>query len=130
MPESDRALTSRISNICVLCGRGIYKPKQEKYISPGLANKIFEYITNSENSIFLLNTIFSVFEKELVSEGVDNKYYLQGILRELFNDRFIFRRDYLSKDGAETSIYKEIGRLIAKSQYPVSKKQIQDAYGR
>lgn len=128
LPESDRALTSRISNICVLCGRGIYKPKQEKYISPGLANKILEYITNSENSIFLLNTIFSVFEKELVSEGVDNKYYLQGILRELFNDRFIFRRDYLSKDGAETSIYKEIGRLIAKSQYPVSKKQIQDAY--
>lgn len=64
----------------------------------------------------------------MVSEGVDNKYYLQGILREIFNDRFIFRRDYLSKDGAETSIYKEIGRLIAKSQYPVSKKQIQDAY--
>ena len=128
LPKNNHALTSRIADVCILCGRGIYKPKKDKYISKQLANEMLTYINHSEDSVFLMNTIFSIFEENLRSEGVDNKYYLQGILRELFGDRFVFRRDYLSKDGADTSIYKQIARLIAKSQYPVSKKQIQDAY--
>lgn len=128
LPENDHALTSRISSICILCGRGIYKPKQDSYISSKLANEIYDYIQNSDNTVFLMNTLFTLFENDLIAEGIENKYYLQGILRELYGDKFSFRRDYLSKDGNDTSIYKEIGRLIAKSKYPISKKQIQEVY--
>ena len=83
IPENDRALIARITPICILCGRGIYKLKQDNYITKELANKIYEYIDKSENSVFLTNTLFSVFEDELLSCGIDNKYYLQGVLHEL-----------------------------------------------
>lgn len=69
-----------------------------------------------------------MFEEELVSEGVYNKYHLQGILKELFGDEFVFRRDYVSKDGKLTSVYSEIVGFIEKSVYPVTKQQIVEAF--
>lgn len=127
LPENDRALTTRISNICILCGRGVYRPKKRQYITSDLLNKIYRYIIDNDSSIFMTNTIFSVFEKELVAQGVNNKYYLQGILREAF-DEFVFRRDYISKDVNVTSIYSSIISFIKKSNYPVDKKDIYEAF--
>lgn len=128
MPENDRALTARIASVCVLCGKGMYKPKQEKYISRGLANRILQYIEESKQTIFLMNSIYSVFENELNSEGVYNKYHLQGILRELYSDKFYFRRDYLSKDAEATSLYSSVVNFIKMSKYPVQRQQIQNAF--
>lgn len=126
---NDHALTSRVASICILCGKGVYRAKKkEGYISRQLANKICEYIENSENTIFLTNTIFSVFEEELLAAGVDNKYFLQGVLRELFADKFVFTRDYISKDVDVTSLYSEVVEFIRKSDFPVSKAQIQKAF--
>ena len=98
LPSNDRALSNRIIRICVLCGRGLYRLKNEKYLPLQLANKICEYIENSENTIFLTNTLFSTFEKELLDVGIDNKYFLQGVLHDIFPDKFVFRRDYISKN--------------------------------
>lgn len=128
MPQNDRALTARIAGICVLCGRGVYRLKQKKYISDKLSTRIYDYIINSENSIFLMNTLFSVFEDDLRTEGVDNKYYLQGILHELYGDKLVFTRDYVSKDGGETSIYSSVVAFIQQSRYPISKKQILEQF--
>ena len=128
LPDNDRALSARISSICVLCDKGSYISKKDKYISDDLAKKIYEYINHSENQIFLTNTIFCVFEDELRMNGVNNRYYLQGILRELYGDKFVFRRDYISKDKNITSIYSEIVKFIKKSDYPVSKLQVQNAF--
>ena len=69
MPENDRALTARISSICILCNRGMYMPKRAKYISNGLAGRILQYIDESDQKIFLMNTLYSVFERELNEEG-------------------------------------------------------------
>ena len=69
MPENDRALTARISSICILCDRGMYMPKRAKYISNGLAGRILQYIDESDQKIFLMNTLYSVFERELNEEG-------------------------------------------------------------
>ena len=93
-----------------------------------LANKICDYIENSENTIFLTNTLFSVFEDELMSVGIDIKYFLQGVLHELFADKFVFRRDYISKDVDVTSVYSAVVDFIKKSNFPVSKAQIQEAF--
>ena len=68
--------------------------------------------------------MFSVFENKLTSEGIDNKYYLQGILRELFGNEFVYKRDYILKDNNEASFYSEIVNYIRKQRYPISQKEI------
>ena len=128
MPENDRALTARISSICILCDRGMYMPKRAKYISNGLAGRILQYIDESDQKIFLMNTLYSVFERELNEEGVFNKYYLQGILREFCSDKYYFRRDYISKDAEATSLYASVVNFIKKSKYPVQKQQIKNTF--
>ena len=125
LPENDRALTARIAGICVLCGRGMYTVKKKKYISDDLKERIYRYIKDSKNQIFMTNTLFSVFEDDLATFGITNKYYLQGVLHELFGDEFYFRRDYVSKDPSMTSMYASIEDYIYNSDYPVSKQQIQ-----
>lgn len=128
IPQNNRTLIARIIHSCVLCGRGFYKLKQSDYIPKELANKIYEYIDKSENSVFLTNTLFSVFEKELLAFGIDNKYYLQGVLHELYGDKLFFKRDYISKDANVTSIYSSIVEYIKKSNFPVSKEEIQKVF--
>ncbi|AOR23769.1 DNA-directed RNA polymerase subunit alpha C-terminal domain-containing protein [Clostridium taeniosporum] len=128
LPTNNRAISARLSDIGVLCGRGIYRPKKEKYISDELAKQIFEYINGNESPILMTNIIFAEFENKLIYEGIDNKYYLQGILREIYGDKFIFTRDYVSKDETITSMYMEIVNYIKKFKYPVSKQQIYDKF--
>ena len=128
LPENDRALTARIAGICILCGRGRYRLKQKQYIPKELAQRICDYIEDSQMVIFMTNILFAVFEEELRKYGVDNKYYLQGILHELYGDRFVFTRDYISKDSSITSIYPIIVNFIWGSKYPVTKEQIFEQY--
>lgn len=128
MSDTNRALVARVSDVGVLCGRGRYKSKQEEYISSGLCKDISKYIEDSSDTIFLINTIFTIFEDELRAEGIDNKYYLQGVLKELFGDRYYFRRDYISKDAELTSIYSAIVRYIKNSPAPVSKAEIFESF--
>ena len=124
LPSSSRAIAARISSICMLAGRGIYIPKKEKWISTELAQKLLSYIMDSENPIFFIGNIFSVFEEELVKEGIDNRFYLQGVLRELFGDKLYFRRDYVSKDKSFTSIYSSIVAFIKGAKYLVKKDEL------
>lgn len=128
LPANDHALTSRVVSVCILCGKGVYRLKKKDYLPRQLANKICDYIENSENTIFLTNTLFSVFEEDLLAAGIDNKYFLQGVLHELFADKFVFRRDYISKDVDVTSVYSAVVDYIKKSNFPVSKAQIQEAF--
>ena len=123
--KSDHAIGSVLSRISILCGRGIYKLRQEKsYMSKSLAKKIYDYIEKSEHPVFMTNTLFCVFEDELLEEGIDNKYYMQGILRDLYEDKWTFRRDYISKDESYTSVYSSIIGFIKSSKYPVTKDDI------
>lgn len=124
LPENDRALTARIAGICILCGRGRYRLKQKQYIPKELAQRICDYIEDSDMGIFMTNILFAVFENDLRKHGVDNKYYLQGILHELYGDRFTFTRDYISTDPSLTSIYPCIVNFIRNADYPVSREQI------
>lgn len=128
LPENNRALVAQVCRAGILCGRGIYKAKQSKYLSNTLLKKIEKYIDTSDSTIFMMNTLFNVFEDELRSENVDNKYYLQGILHETFGEKWCFRRDYVSKDDKITSIYTEIVTYIKKAGYPVKKQEIQKKY--
>ena len=128
LPEKNRAISARLSDIGILCGRGKYRPKKKSYISKNLAEKIHQYIVDSPSVIFLTNTLFNIFEDELLKFGIDNKYYLQGVLRELYDLEFVFRRDYISKDESVTSLYVEIVQYIKKFSYPIAKEDIKKAF--
>ena len=128
LPSNDRALSTRITSVCVLCGKGLYRMKNKNYLPRQLANEICKYMENSQNTIFLTNTLFSIFEKELLSAGIDNKYFLQGVLHDMFPDKFVFRRDYISKDVEITSLYSSVVNFIKQSNFPVSKAEIQNVF--
>ena len=128
LPDNDKAIYARIQDFCIVCGKGRYKPKSDKYISKDLAQAIHSYIVNSSATIFLTNTIFSIFEDELLKYGIDNKYYMAGVLRELYGDEFFFRRDYISKDDTVTSLYAELVQFIKKFAAPVSKEDVYHAF--
>lgn len=72
IPENDRALYGRIVASCYLVGKGKYALKKEKYISDELANKIYNYIQESNRDIFLTNVLYATFENKLKAEGIDN----------------------------------------------------------
>lgn len=128
LPGTSRAISARIADIGMLCDRGTYMPKKKIYISEDLKLKIHEYIINSKRDIFLTNTLFSVFEESLILEGICNKYYLQGILRESFGDEFIYKRDYILKNNNETSMYSEIVKYIKEQEYPISQREIVEEF--
>ena len=128
LPENNRAICARLSDIGILCGKGKYRPKKKSYISKELAERIHKFIIDSPSVIFMTNTLFSVFEEELLGFGIDNKYYLQGVLRELYNSEFVFRRDYISKDESVTSLHVDIVRFIKGFSYPVAKEDIKNAF--
>ena len=125
---SDRAIIARVTAIGVLCDRGTYCAKKEKYISQELRDDIYNYIMNSEPVIFSLSTIYDVFKERLNKENVNNRYYLQGIIKELFSNDFVLTKDYISKDPNVTTVYTEIISLIKKSRHPVTKRQISQAF--
>lgn len=128
LPTNNRALTARIARVCILCGRGRYRLKQKQYMPKALLEKIYTFICNEDAPVFLTGYLFNAFEEELVAAGVDNRYYLQGILHETFADELVFRRDYVSKDAEILSIYPAIVDFIKCSKYPISKLQIQKAF--
>ena len=128
LPQNDRGLAAKISKICILCDRGTYKVKQNCNISDKLVKQIYRYIEDSDQEIFMINTLFSEFEDELIKEGVDNKHYLYGILKELYQDKFVFRRDYISKNQNSLSFYSLIVDYIKNSKYPVSKEELKDVF--
>ena len=124
LPENDRAIYSRIQDVCIMCDKGVYKPKSKEYISKDLANKIHTYIVDSPATIFLTNVLFNIFEDELAEFGIDNKYYMQAVLRELYGNEFFFRRDYVSKDDTVTSLYAELVQFIKRFDYPITREDV------
>ena len=128
LPNEDRAIAAVIMRVGVLCNRGVYMPRRDSYISRELENQIRNYIDTSDASIFLMNTLFAEFQEELESYGITNKYYLQGVLKSIFGDKYYFRRDYLAKDDTVTSVYSDIIQFIKTSDYPVLKEEIYRRY--
>lgn len=126
--NSNRSISAILARIGILCDRGKYRLKDRTFISDKLALRIRDYIDSEDAPIFMTNTIFSVFERELVSENITNKYFLQGILHHLYGDRWIFRRDYISKDESLTSLYTSIVEFIKNADVPVSREDIGIAF--
>lgn len=125
---SDRSIIAVLAKVGILCDRGTYKADDGIEMSDELASKIETYIDNSEHPVFMTNTIFSIFERDLLEENIDNKYFLQGLLHKRFDGKWIFRRDYISKDESFTTVYASVVEFIKNSAHPVSKDDIYNAF--
>lgn len=123
--RSFHAISSIIGRVGVLCGRGRYKSKRDiATLTPELTEKIRAYVETRTLPITLFTSIYAEFETELVTAGINDRYSLQGVLRELFDGKWYFRKDYVSTDAEVTSFYETLGSYIAKATSPVSKDEL------
>lgn len=128
LPENDRSLTAAIERVCVLCDRGKYRLQTDEYVSDDLKNKIWKYIKNHDCPIIMTESILNIFRKELNEFGIDNYNHLQGILHQLYGDKLIYKKSYISKDRKHKSLTKDIYDFIKNSKYPIDKKEIKERY--
>ena len=126
--DSTRAIAARIMDVGILCGRGIYKPKGGIHVPEHLLEEIREFIVSYQYPVILMNTLYAQFREQLQANGIGNKYYLQGILKNRFGDEFHFRRDYVSRDAESTSFYAALVDYIREFDYPIAKAQLFAAF--
>lgn len=122
--KSNRSVDAIVSRIGIVCDRGVIKPKNKDYLGAELKEKIRVYIKTSRNPLIMINSIYSIFEKELNKIGIDNRYYLQGVMKEEFLDEFYITRDYISREPVTETIYSSVISFIKEHSYPVTKGEI------
>ncbi|MDR1940055.1 MAG: hypothetical protein LBQ40_04590 [Clostridiales bacterium] len=125
---SDRALVMRIVDNCILIDRGRYALKKESYISKNLLDTIFDYIISSPRDIIMTNEIFHKYERQLVGEGVRNKYFIQGILKQHNTFGLFITRDYISKSKEKSNIYKDVSNYILRKKGVVNIAEIKNEF--
>ncbi len=129
IPDNDRAIYSRIADVCIVCGKGRYKLKQKEYISQLLVDDIYQYIMESDKDLFLITALLHVFADRLSAEGVNNRYYLQGILKQAYkNLPLYFSKDYISKNPTFSTIAKEIAKQVIEAGDFVSYDSLKEEY--
>jgi len=125
---TDHAISSILAQIGVLVGRGVYVLNDRMFMSQKLADKIYNYIIESEREIFLTNNLYAIFEEELIAEGINNKYFLQGALKQRLGDKLYFKRDYIGTSKETTSIYGEVYKFIKESGKLITYEELQDEF--
>lgn len=125
LPNTNHAIAAQITRCGVALNRGTYGIRKESTLPAYLISAVYRYITESSSSVILVSAVFSEFEQEFLANGVDNPYYMAGVLREQFEGEFLFRKGYIYKGRTATDIYKEIQDYILQSHTPVSKAEIQ-----
>jgi len=128
IPKNDHSLITAIARGSVLRDRSTYISKRTQYISEELTNQIHNYIRNYEKPIITVKYLYSLFKDNLMQYGIDNQYYFQGVLREIYGDELIISKDYIAKDSSGASIQKQITNYIRKSEYPISKQELYQAF--
>lgn len=126
--KTDHAIQSIIARVGMLVGRGMYVANDRIFMSESLANEIYDYIINSGRTIFLTNNLFCIFEDKLQAEGIENKYFMQGALKQRFDNKLFFRRDYISTTEDVTNIYGEIYKFIKDANRLVTIDELQEEF--
>jgi len=130
LPDNNRALGTRISYFLVLCDRGCYTVNSNIKISPILLNEIYEYIEKYPESTMFFNDIFVHFKDKLLKHSnINNRYFLQGVLKYYYEYDFIFERDSLTKKGhMRKNIRELISEFIKNLKRPVHRREIKEHF--
>ena len=124
LPEHDHALTAVIGRIGMLCGRGIYRPMRHGVLPEDVLEEIRKYMRDGGQESYMFNTLFTVFKDKLTAHGVDNRFYLQGVLKADLGENYEFTRDYVTQTGKVNKIQNEILATVSKYDRPVSKEEL------
>ena len=126
LPEKDRAIWARITDVTILCGRGKYILPDRIKCDGELLNKIYQYIQESSRNVIMYVELFEVFKRELLTKtNINNRYFLHGVLRYIFDDKLSFTRDSVVKDTSRKhNIRKSIEKFIRERKKVVTKEEI------
>ena len=124
----DYTLSTTIPQLGMLRDRGTYVSIRDHILSDDLLQRINAYVNQGNSEVYMFSTLFEVFREELQQAGVDNRYYLQGILRYEWDDLYSFSRDCISKGERATNIYATVEGFIRSAGHIVSKNEIREAF--
>lgn len=127
LPESNRALTARVSPALILCGRGKYISPENVIIDIPLVGQIVDYINESSETSLYYSEIFTAFSGRLLAQtDIDNANYLHGVLKMFYPDEFNYERDLLVKKGMERNPFENrLAQLLKDNHQAMSKAEIQ-----
>lgn len=125
-PDTDRAISARIADLTVLCDRGRYILPNSIQINDSLLLEIHDYIKNSERNTLLFHELFERFKEKLLNHSnIDNRFFLQGVLKYKYSDEFVFNRDTVSKKIQKSqSVGDEIVNFIQSKKFIATKNEI------
>lgn len=126
--EGDRALSIIIADVGMLRDRSTYVSEREHILPDELLERIREFVDQGDKDVYMFSTLYETFKPELLQAGVDNRYFLQGILRYEWNQFYSFSRDCLSKGGRSTSIYGTVELYIKNAGRYVSISEIRETF--
>lgn len=134
LPESDRALSSRISEFLIISGRGYAIAEENVVIDIGVFESIIDKIEEYEGEKIFYTQLFAEFKGILnMTSNVDNYHFLHGILMHFYPDRYEYTRDYLIKEGISQgksgAIHEILLDYIENIGRPVHKDDIKRAFG-
>lgn len=126
--KNDQAIQSVIARIGMLVDRGTYVLNNKMFMSKELGLKIYNYIINSNKEVFMIGTLFEIFKEELLEEGINNRYFLQGALKQRYESKLYFKRDSVSKTKTSISVYNEIYKYVKDSKKVISSGDLQNEF--
>ncbi len=128
MPETDRALVAIVYKVGMLRDRSTYIAAKDHLLPENLLSAIRTYIDHGSSDTYMYSTIFTVFQKELMEAGVDNRYFLQGILRHEWDNVYVFSKECISKGERITNIYGKLEEYIKNAGDYVSTVELKEAF--
>ncbi len=127
IPENDRALWTRITEMLVQCGKSKYISPDRICIGRDSLQEIRNYIDKRPESELYYSEIFSEFEGVLlITSNIDNPYFLHGVLLYYYPNDYKFTRDRLLKfDAVESKNLEErIKNYIVTKGIPTTKREL------
>lgn len=124
----DHALTAIIADVGMLRDRGTYVAERDHILSDDLLERIREYVDQGDKDVYMFSTLYEAFKPELLQAGVDNRYFLQGILKREWSQFYSFSRDCISKGGRSTNIYGTVELFIKNAGRYVLTSEMKEAF--
>ena len=128
VPENDHAMTVLLNRISMLRDRGIYVPVRSGVLPPELVARMRKYMEDNGQVSYMYNTLFGVFREDLLKVGVDNRYYLQGALRQDLGEGFLLTRDYVTTNAEDKQLKDPVIQYILNAKRMVTKDELANAF--
>lgn len=112
---------------CLIDKGTVINRKNALILPSELTYKIINFISEHKGTIFYA-TIFEHFKEELTLIGINNRYYLKGVLDHNLPGEFQTKRDYIIIDNTSKSSYDTIEQFIVSKQRKITFKELRENF--